>query len=420
MKILRNQRGVALLMALMSLTLLIWISVELSYDTSVDYVVASNEVNQVKAFYAAKAGVELSLLRIHLYKVAMQSLGGQLGPQKKILDMIWSFPMMWPPQIPDTANVTEVDKGMIDGVVGESLMEAQYATTITSEGSRIDINDLGSDVDVLAQGTKNQIIKIFESEIEKNDEFKRKYSGFNFEEVINNIADYVDDDREGRNGGDERGPYRDLDVPDDVEVFPPNRSFMTLDELNMVAGMNEDFYRLLEPRVTVFGVKGFNVNHATKDQFMNLDPTMTEEAVNAVIKRINDPQEGGPFAAGEGCKKSFLDFISNYGVDVRALNDSTLPFICDSEVNFRIESDGISIRSKKSIMAVTFDRENLVGRYSDMLQEQGRDAQGNPPVAGVPPAGAPPGEGPGGSGSEDKNAMKASKGRPSVVYWIEN
>lgn len=409
LRLLKNQRGVALLMALMALTLLMWISVELSYDTSVDYVVASNEVNKVKAFYAAKAGVELSLLRIHLYKMAMQNLGGQLGPQKKILDMIWSFPMMWPPQIPDTANVTEVDKGLIQGVVGESLMEAQYATTITAEGSRIDINDLGSEVKALSEGTKQQLLKIFESEMEKNDKFREEYSGFNFEELVNNIADYVDDDRQGRNGGDESSMYRDLDLPDDVEVFPPNRSFMAFDELNMVAGMTDELYQLLKPRITIFGVKGFNVNHSTKEMLMNLDPTMTEEAADAVLKRINDPNEGGPFPPGETCKKSFLDFISGYGVDIRTLNDSTLPFLCDSEVNFRIESDGIALRSRKSILAITYDRDNLVGRYTDMIQEQAKDGSETPPA-----------EGPGNNGSAKENSIKASKDRPSVVYWMEN
>lgn len=410
MKTLKNQRGVALLMALMSLTLLIWISVELSYDTSVDYVVASNEVNEVKAYYAAKAGVELSLLRIHLYKMAMQNLGSQL-PDKKILDLIWSFPMMWPPQIPEGSNVTEVDKGLIQGTVGESLMEAQYAATITSEGSRIDLNDLGSDVKALADGTKQQLLKILESEVNRNESFKNKYSGTNFEEVLNNIADYVDADSEGRNGGDETSVYRDIKLPDDVDVFPPNRSFMSLDELHMVAGVTDDIYNVLEPRVTVFGVKGFNVNHATKETLMNLDPTMNEDAVNAVIKRLTDPNEGGPFPPGS-CKKSFLDFIGGYGVDTRALNDSALPFICESEVNFRIESDGVALRTQRSITVITYDRANLVGRYTDMLQEQLKEKKEG--------KGEGQDQGPDGKGGDDKNEIKASKERPSVVYWMEN
>lgn len=407
----KNQKGVALIMALMALTLLMWIAVELSYDTSVDYVIASNQVNQVKAYYAAKSGVELSLLRIHLYKMAMQSLGDQLGDQKKMLDLIWSFPMMWPPQAPDTANVTEVDKNALKKVVGDSLMEAQYSTSITSEGSRIDINDLGSEIKSLANGTHAQILKIFQSELERNEEFKKKYSGTNFDEVINNIADYVDEDNEGRNGGDEKSNYSDFPRTDDTEM-PPNRSFITVDELNMVAGMNDDFYNLLSPLVTVFGVKGFNVNHATKETLMLLDPTMNEEAANAVIKRISDPKEGGPFPP-EGCKQAFMDFIAGYGVDTRAMKDSGLPFICDAEINFRIESTGFSVRSQKQITAITYDISNLVSHYTDMLQEQVKDKTDETPSAA-------PAEGRDSSATSTKSGIKASKTRPSVVYWMEN
>ncbi|HAG91569.1 MAG TPA: general secretion pathway protein GspK [Bdellovibrionales bacterium] len=414
---LKNQRGVALLMALMALTLLIWISVELSYDTSVDYVVAANEVNEVKAYYAAKAGVELSLLRIHLYKMAMESLGAQLGPQAKMLDLIWSFPMMWPPTIPEDSKATEVDRSMINAAVGESLMDAQYATSIFAEGGRIDINDLGSQVKVLAQGTKEQLLKVFRSELEHNEDFNKKYSGYNFEELLNNIADYVDFDTESRNGGDERSQYKDLKLSDDVEVYPPNRSFITLDELNMVAGMNDDFYKILKPRITVYGVKGFNVNHATKEMYMALDPTMTEEAVEAVVKRINDPNEGGPFPS-KGCKESFLQFISGFGVDVRALEESALPFICDAEVNFRIVSDGVAIRSRKSITAITYDTVNLVGKYTDMLQKQVKDSEETPTAGAGSPSGTDQGRGD--ANDSDKNQIKASKDRPSVVYWLEN
>jgi general secretion pathway protein K len=413
---LRQEKGVALLMAMMTLTLLMWISVELSYDTSVDYVVASNEVNQVKAYYAAKSGVELSLLRINLYKQVMATLGNSLPEeQKKMLDLIWSFPMMWPPQIPDTSKTTEVDKGLIKSAVAESLMDAQYAATITSEGGRIDINDLGSEVKALADGTRAQLLNIFKTEIERNEEFSRKYSGYNFDELLNNIADYVDADNEGRNGGDESSPYRDVKLPEGVDVFPPNRSFITVDELHMVAGMNDDFYKLLEPRITVYGVKGFNVNQATKETLMSLDPTMTEEAVNMVLKRINDPQEGGPFPA-ENCKKSFLQFISGYGVDTRALEQSTLPFVCGTELNFRIESDGVALRSKKSITVITYDLQNLVGSYTGMLQEQLKD----PKKGGNDQAEDGIGQGRGQGSSEGKNEIKASKERPSVVYWMEN
>ncbi len=58
---LKAERGIAMLIALFALTLMIFIATEVSYDTSVEYIVASQQVQRIKAYYAAKAGLEMSL-----------------------------------------------------------------------------------------------------------------------------------------------------------------------------------------------------------------------------------------------------------------------------------------------------------------------------------------------------------------------
>src|SRR5437016_2704640 len=87
-KVLRNQRGVAILIALVAMTLLTFIALEVSYDTSVDYVVAAQQVNRIKAYYAAKSAMEISLLRVMLYKQAMATIGDSI-PNKSMLDPVW-------------------------------------------------------------------------------------------------------------------------------------------------------------------------------------------------------------------------------------------------------------------------------------------------------------------------------------------
>ena len=95
-KILRSQKGVALIISLFAMMLMTFIALEVSYDTSVDYIVAAQQVNRIRAYYAAKAAVEVSLLRIQFYKQAMGNFDEALGPQKAMLDLIWSFPFAWP------------------------------------------------------------------------------------------------------------------------------------------------------------------------------------------------------------------------------------------------------------------------------------------------------------------------------------
>jgi general secretion pathway protein K len=425
--LLRSQRGMALLISMFALTLMIFIATEVSYDTVIEYTVATQQVQRIKAYYAAKAGLELSLLRVQLYKQAMVSLGDSLGPQKSMLDMIWQFPMSWPPQIPDDKNlkVTEVDKDMIKSSTKESLMEAQYATTISPESGKINLNDLGSELKGIREATKAQVMKIFENENKNNDAFRKKYGTTNLEEVVNNIVDWVTAGSASANGGDKIGKYAKLELKDTNRDFiPPNRPFKTMDEIHMVAGMTDDFYRLLESRVTVYGVQGVNINYASKEVLMSLDQSFSEEAANAVIKRRNDPKEGGPFASGAECSKSFLAFVGPFGVNTKSITDSKILLLCDPEFNFRVTSTGLFQKAKREITVITFDLENLPARLADLLDEQ--DKQTNLGANNVSTGQSATVQQPATNGQQDPNAkkdtkakMKAPKGRPTVVYWEE-
>jgi general secretion pathway protein K len=426
-RILKNETGVALLIALMAMTLMTFIAVEVSYDTSVDYIVAAQQVNRIKAYYAAKSGVEISLLRIMLYKQVMSTIGDSLGDNKSMLDPIWKFPFMWPPTAAGGDRMMEVDKTMMQEAVSEALMNAQYVTTISPEGGRLDINDLGSDIKSMKQAMIEQVVKIFKSEVEHNEDFRKKYSGFQFEKIVNNIADYVDEDQIGLNGGDEINEYRDLD--DKNIVMPPNRPLRTLDELHQVAGMTDEFYELLAPRITVYGTKGININYASADVLKALDVSMTDQAVNKILERRGDPKLGGPFK-DDGKNSDFFGFIRNLGVDVEAIEKSKVPLLYDMEFNFRIVSTGISGNVRREITAVTYDYANLKTRLAELMDKRDQDEglvdlgnqsgqngqngqNGQSGQLGNNNASAQ-----GGTGKNKK--IEATKGRPSVVYWEEN
>lgn len=417
---LRSRRGVALLMALISLSLLYFIAMEVSYDATVDYVVSRQQVDRIKARYAAKAGMELALLRIMLYKQAVATLGQSLGGNTAMLDPIWNFPFMWPPTLAlaNAPKATEVDKSMLKDAVKDSLMQGQFTTTISPIGGVLDLNDLGSDLKGYQKLVSQQIVNIFLSEVQHNEAFARKYSGFRFEEIVNNIADYIDEDSEGRNGGDEGAGYRD--VPDHTVKMPPNRPLRTMDELHQVAGVNEDFYKLLVSRTTIYGSKGINVNYASKDVLMSLDPSMREEAVDKVIARRNDPKQGGPFKD----QNDFFGFIQGFGVNVRAMQEAKTPLLFGIEFNFKIVSTGIASNVKREITAITYDFPNLTQSLVKLIDEQQKldESGGNTTPVTSPAGGAGGTNPPAGQGGQGGNQQKilAPKGRPSVVYWDEN
>jgi general secretion pathway protein K len=411
----QNERGIAMILAVFAMVLTIVIATEVAYETSVEYVAAANSLNRLKAYYAAKSGVELSLFRILLYKKAIATYGDQLKEKKSMLDPIWQFPMSWPPLGLD--NLNAADKDNIAKIVKESTLDTQYTAVIEGEGGKIDINDLGSDIKTVSDGVRSQILQIFTSELENNKAFKNKYENFDFEELVNNIQDWVDEDNVSLNkSGDESLNYKLPDNAGNV-TLPPNAPFKTLSELHMVHKMEDQFFNLLKDRVTVYGTKGINVNYAREEVLKSIDAQIKDEVLKKVLERRNDPKKGGPFLD----EADFFNFLEGQGVRTDNLKKSKIPLLFDAEYNFRIISTGLSTNIKREITAVTYDIDNLTSRYAEILTTAENDkaaAAGGGTGSGTSGGGTSGGSG-GATPSPTKDKIKIPKGRPTVVFWQE-
>lgn len=398
-----NQKGVALIVAIAALMLIMYFAMEVSYESNVEYIVNAQGLNRVKAYYAAKSGMQLSLLRIKIYQQAQSQLGAQLG-DSPMLDQIWQFPFAWPLPVPP--EMSAVDKDSFAKVVKESSMDSSYIVTIEDEGSKIDLNDLNSPSKYLREATKQQLLNIFEQKKKDDEEFQRKHSNFNFEELVNNIADWQSEKAESLNGGAKTAKYSDYNR-DTQDYYPPNRAFRTMAELHLVAGMEDDFYDLLEPRITIYGMKGINPNLATKEVLKSLDPAMTDEAVAEIIKRRSSEEEGGPFKCDPKEPKSpdFWDFVASRGVRVLG-NPDQIPMTCEKVMNFKIRSTGEFAGATREIIAIVMDLNRTAKKVKSFVDAEKPKPQGSPtptPTPSPSPAQKDP----------------IPKGPPRVVYWGE-
>ncbi len=55
-----SKKGVALIMAMTTLILMVWVASEVSTDSTIEYVVNSQEINRIKAFYSARSSLDLA------------------------------------------------------------------------------------------------------------------------------------------------------------------------------------------------------------------------------------------------------------------------------------------------------------------------------------------------------------------------
>jgi general secretion pathway protein K len=423
-QVLKSQAGVAIFLAITSVALIAFIAVELSYDTASEYLISSQEVQRLKSRYAAKAGVEISLLRLHIYQKVQKQFGAQLGDKKAILDLIWSTPFIWPPMLPGEASA--VDQSQLKDVIKDSLMEAKYLATIESESSKIDLTDLVSPSKGIAAYTKSTLVRLLENRLQVDDDWSKRNSNLRAEELVNNLIDWMDPDSVSLNSGDESGLYSNIEDG----KLPPNQPFKTLDELHMVSGMNDEVFDFLAPLVTIYGVKGLQVNHADKHVLQGLSSRMTEETADEIIKRRSSPD--GPFQS----EKEFFSFLESRGVNTKEIEDQRIPLVFDSEYNFRITSTGNFGRTSSEIVAIVYDFAKVKERLTAVLTKEKQDAstgQGTAGTTGSSTAGTTGGTadggttgGTGGTGGDtagstggDQPNSTTQKGRPAVVYWME-
>jgi general secretion pathway protein K len=408
---LKQQRGIALLLAVFTVVMITYLVVEISYESNIEYIVNANAVSRLKAYYAARSGLELSLVRIKLYKKVQKQLGKQMGSQAKLLDLVWNFPFAWPLMVPEGAS--SVDKEMIKDTLNESKMDASYSTRIEDEGSKLDVNDLDSESKVIREATKKQLLNIFEGKMQEED-FARRNREVRFEDLVNNIQDWVDADTQSQVRGNESDLYSEINTAD--LQLPPNRAFRTVDEIRLVAGMTEEFFNLLKERVTVYGMKAINPNHASKEVLMSLDNSINEEVVGEIIKRRTSDDLGGPFKDGSDfCKGDFWGFVESKGGRIAPETKDSIPLKCSEVTNFRIHSVGEFAGVTREIEAVVYDLKLGAGSVATQIKKEAQTANPNPGGGSTNPGGTqPPPTNPTGPANEP-----LPKGPPRIVYYNE-
>lgn len=406
-----NQKGVAIMMAVFFVALMSFVIFELSKETLYISIVSSQDIHELKAVYAAKAGLDISLLRIKAYqqvRAQMDQMGDMAAGYAQRVDILWQFPFVWPPVLPEEAGM--VAQSQLTDVLAETfLKKIQFAPLIEDMGAKININNLDSPSKALADATREQILEVFRKKIRDEEAFSSKYVINEIEDVINHLTDWMDADNESRRGGDESSYYSSLGEKN----FPPNQYFKTKQEMMLVEGMTHDIYEVLDETVTIMGNPGVNINQADAEVLLSLDPNMTPEVIGELIKRRQDPDHG-PY--NENLFRSFIEeMLGSYA----GFNPSRIPIVYSAVANFVIESTGSSGRVNKTIEAYVFDQNALLDDMIEGLKKK-EEQQNNPNAvadqnSNQGPQGNPGGGSPSGQ-SSNKQPRPIPKGPPTIVY----
>lgn len=111
------------------------------------------------------------------------------------------------------------------------------------------------------------------------------------QQLLNAILDWRDDDDETRTMGAEKRQYRQ----EGLAYEPSNRAFQSLEELQLVLGMNEAIFSAVEPFITVYsGLSEVDVTNASSQLLAILTKDLKQRNMDdgAIQKRLEDTAGG--------------------------------------------------------------------------------------------------------------------------------
>jgi general secretion pathway protein K len=261
----KSQRGIALLMVLIALTILGAMTADFMETNEVYLANTVNHKDAVKAEYLARSGVNLSRLALSVQPL----LGGSLNfPFWQYADLLlepFTDPEGEAGLLGDMAGITLAD------AEGLGIKDGDFSVLIVDEDSKINVN-------VGAVGKRKDRVRLMKqlgmlmAPREYDEMFDRQDDSSSFferEEIVCELLDWADPDEElcDQSGGEDETYYS----RQDPEYERKNAPYDSLEELQFIKGVGDDFWSAFvdpdptdpEKRVlTVWGKGRVNVNTA--------------------------------------------------------------------------------------------------------------------------------------------------------------
>ncbi len=297
---LRNNKGIALVITLLVLTLLIVLIIEFSQGMRVEARAAANFRDDIKAYYLAKSGVT--------FAIAVLEDDDKTDQNYDSLNELWAQKI---PPIP----------------IGDGFVSVE----ITDEDSRINVNKISTGFGTVSGNNIRSFMVRFLEQFELG------------EDAADAIADWTDaDDFERIPGGAESNYYESLEDPYEAK----NKPFDSLQELRLIKELENEAFNKVQKFLTVQSDGWINMNTAGKEVIMSLSENLSGEIADEIIAFRGE----NPFPTRQ-------DFKNNISMSEDVYNEIS-KFIEVKSNYFSIISRGEVNQSRKIIRAVIMRQNN--------------------------------------------------------------
>jgi len=336
---LKGQRGVALIMVLVVITILTVVTVEFQYESRVYLRLAGNARDEMRAHYLANSAMAFTQLILYFQTTVDQMIakfwknnppniqlwqlipidsdlaravaGGMFSMQEQ--QSLFDDTTIGGMNEENQEEVNEQAAGLTFGEAeGFGSFEGHFQATVEDEERKINLN-IRPGNSAEKEGMKKALLSLIEPVqydiLFENPDKYGQYHDRN--EIINAIVDWIDPDNimEGFDSGDEASRYEYLEEP-----YPSrNHFFDTLDEVQLVSGIDDRFWNFFSDSLTIYRTKKININTCNPEVMRSLlyqylaEPLPQEAEMTTIIDKIMAFRlESGGFWNEDG----FINYIT--------------------------------------------------------------------------------------------------------------
>lgn len=380
-KILKNQRGVALIMIMTAIIFLLAIYSEFTFESKISRIKTTNILDKSQAKLMAESGLQLAITRLKLYVEAYNKVQGNenakgaVSPQ--LLNQLWEVPFIYPIPIPPNAGAAFAST--VADFEKESILEGEMRVTIQSISNRINLNQLRmsyltfnpendnekistpldiSDTaihdDVSTDQSLYYLLKTLIDRKKDTDEvFADKYSRVNYQELISNLKYYISD--QGILAQDPFAAQASATFQQN-DITPKHGPLSSSSEIYAIPGWDDELVELIKNEFSFYPTNQIDLNKITGNMLKLLFPNLMEDDIAEFFNYKNDPARPRYFNTTADLKKYFVETARNLSEEyfnqrIEMFTKQGVTFSSNPNL-FRIVAEGIYNRSNYTLVAI--------------------------------------------------------------------
>ncbi len=380
--LLKNERGVALMMIMTAIIILMALYGEFAFDSKISRIKATNILDRSQAKLMAESGLQMAMARLRLYKEAFNYLqnnpNAKAAVQPQLINQLWEAPFIFP--IPVADSSTRALKDTAEKFSKDSLLEGEMKVTIQNISNRLNLNMLRvdltkfdpndrsanaqdvssaldySDTAIMTNVSIDQTLffmlkKQVEEKKDKDESFAERNSTVNYQEMITNLKFYLSD-----YGSLAQDPLA-AEAEDNyrrIPLTPKYGPMASSSELYSIPGWNDELIELIQNEFSIYPSTQIDFNKISANMLKILLPTLQEGQIEDFFTFRDDPEKPQKFNSLADFKKYWVELQrfseSDFDARMKLFSDKGMTFGSNPTL-FKVVSEGSYNRATYKLIA---------------------------------------------------------------------